>query len=93
MTSDVIRGDWRPSSDGCIEGVITDSLYVVAGVSIELRGRVQRDAIVYSDGRLTIADGAVVVGDLHNFGGWVEVIGSVQGRIHGAGQTIHRRPP
>jgi hypothetical protein len=84
---DVIRGVHRPASDVRIEGLVTESLVVISGVSVELHGRIQRDAIVYADGRLTIAQGGVVLGDVHNFGGKVEIVGCVQGRVYGVGQT------
>jgi cytoskeletal protein CcmA (bactofilin family) len=83
---DTVRGDYRPASDVRIEGVVTNSLLVIAGVSVELGGRVQRDVIAYADGRVTVCEGAVVLGDVHNYGGSVEVIGKVQGRNYGVGQ-------
>jgi len=89
---DPIKGDYRPATDVRVEGVVTNSLIVIAGVSVELRGRVQRDVIVYADGRVTVGEGAVVLGDIHNYGGLVEVIGSVQGRCYGVGRTTFRTP-
>jgi len=87
---DTMNGDFRPSTDTRVDGVVTNSLIVIAGVSVELHGRVQRDVVVYADGRLKIAKGAVVLGDVHNYGGQVEVVGSVQGRVYAAGSTAPR---
>jgi hypothetical protein len=50
---DVIGGDYRPASDVRVGGLVTGALIVIAGVSVELHGRVQPRSRAVEEARRT----------------------------------------
>jgi cytoskeletal protein CcmA (bactofilin family) len=76
-----IEGDLSVSQNFQLDGVITGSVTVKAGVHFQLHGVVNKNVIV-SNGASAQING-VVNGDIINLGGVVRVQGVVRGTIQG----------